>query len=95
MRSIAENRLIVPSGVQRRAGIKGGDRLKFVASPGMITITAVDKVTYKATRAELLAIQKGEAEIANGKYVDLADLLHGLESHRRRRSEKRSRKVSR
>ena len=95
MRSTAKAQLTVPTSVQRRAGIKAGDRLKFHTAPGTITNTDVNQLPYKPSKAELAAIQKGEADIATGRYVSLAYLLHELDSHRRRRSEKKSRKVSR
>ncbi len=95
MKSIAEAPLVVPPGVQRRAGIKRGDRLSFAASAGMITITAVDKPTYGPTKAELKAIRKGEAELARGKSVALADLIHEMDGRRRRVGSKKPRKVSR
>ena len=76
--------LVVPPSVRRRAGIKAGDRLEFRASHGAITIKAVGPPTYKATKAEFAAIRKGEAEIARGEYVNLGDLLHGLDRPRRK-----------
>ncbi len=94
MRSTAKAQLTIPTSVQRKAGIKAGDRVKFHTSPGTITITAVNQPPYKPSKTELAAIQRGEADIATGRYVSLADLLHELDSHRRRRSEKKSRKVS-
>jgi hypothetical protein len=70
--------------LQRQAGIKSGDRLRFKVSPHTITITAVEPPTYKPTKAELAAIRKGEAEIARGEYVTLTDLLDDLDPPRRR-----------
>ena len=65
--------LVVPPSVRRQAGIKPGDQLEFKASRAAITIKAVQPRTCKATKAELAAIRKGEAEIARGEYVTLAD----------------------
>ena len=90
-----ESGFFVPPSVQRQAGIKSGDRLKFKVSPRAITITAVDPPTYKPTKAELAAIRKGEAEIARGEYVTITDLLHDLDRHRRKSGTKATRKVSR
>ena len=59
--------LVVPASIRRQAGIKSGDRLQFKVSPHTITITAAVPPTYKATKAELAAIRKGEAEIARGE----------------------------
>ena len=75
--------LTVPPSVRRRAGIKPGDRLEFKASRGSITIRAIAAPAYKATKAELAAIGKGEAQIARGEYVTLSDLLHGMDRPRR------------
>jgi bifunctional DNA-binding transcriptional regulator/antitoxin component of YhaV-PrlF toxin-antitoxin module len=87
--------LSVPVEVQRRAGIKPGDRLEFKASSGIITITLKDPVAYKPTKSELAAIRKGEAAIARGQSVSLTDFLHGLDSQRRKTGTKASRKTSR
>jgi len=90
-----ESGLLVPPSVQRQAGIKSGDRLKFKVSPRTITITTIEPPTYKPTKAELAAIRKGEAEIARGEYVNVTDLLHDLDRRRRKSGTKATRKVSR
>src|ERR1700676_1511436 len=97
MRSIGTERaqLVVPASVQRRSGFKSTDRLIFRASRRTITITVVDQPRYKPTKAELAAIRKGEAQIANGQFVALPKLLHEMESHRRGSGAKATRKVSR
>lgn len=87
--------LIVPRSVRRQAGIKTGDQLEFKVSQGTITIKAVEPPNYKATKTELAAIRKGEAEIARGEYVTLADLLHGLDRPRRKSGPKTTNKISR
>ena len=89
-----QDQLIVPVLVQRRAGIKSTDRLEFKASRRTITITAVEAPRYKPAKAELAAIKKGEAQIARGRFVALPELLHELDSHRRRSGARASRKVS-
>jgi len=89
-----KTQLVVPPRVQRQAGIKGGDRLTFRASPRTATITAVTP-TYKPTKAELAAIRKGEAAIARGEYVSLSDFLHDLDGRRRKAGAKASREISR
>jgi bifunctional DNA-binding transcriptional regulator/antitoxin component of YhaV-PrlF toxin-antitoxin module len=86
--------LVVPSSLQRQAGIKTGDRLEFRASPGTITITA-SQSTYRPTKGELSAIRKGEAAIASGDYVTLTELSHDLDRHRRKAGAKTARKISR
>jgi hypothetical protein len=84
-----ETGLVVPSDLQRRAGIKPG------VAPRTITISVVSPSTYKPTKAELAAIRRGEAEAARGEYVTLPDLLHELEGNRRKGGAKTARKVSR
>jgi hypothetical protein len=91
----AEAGLVVPSNLQRKAGIKAGDRLKFSVAPNTITISVIPPPTYKPTKAELAAIQKGEAEVARGEYVTLPDLLHDMDRNRRKSRTKTARKVSR
>jgi AbrB family looped-hinge helix DNA binding protein len=90
-----EGELVVPVSVRRRAGIKNGDRLKFDVSAGMVIITPASQPAYKPTKAELAAIRKGEAAIARGEYVSLADFLHDLDRPRRKARAKAVRKVSR
>lgn len=87
--------LVVPRSVRRQAGIKAGDQLEFKASQRTITITALEPPSYRATKAELAAIRKGEAEIARGEYVTLTDLLHGLDHPRRKSGTKAVNKISR
>ena len=84
--------LVVPASVQRQAGIQPGDRLEFTVNSRTITITPA---TYKPTKSELAAIRKGEAAIARGESVSLADFLHGVDRKHRRAGTKASRKVSR
>jgi bifunctional DNA-binding transcriptional regulator/antitoxin component of YhaV-PrlF toxin-antitoxin module len=92
----SKTELVVPSSLQRKAGIKPGDRLEFKVSPGTITITVrAFHETYKPSRAEFAAIRDGEAAIASGDYVTLSELSHDLDSNRRKASAKKSRKVSR
>lgn len=90
-----EAELVVPTSLQRQAGIKKGDRLEFKVSPRTITITAIPSPTYKPTKTELAAIRKGEAEIARGESVTLAELLHDLGRRRRKGRTKAARQVSR
>lgn len=90
----SEAALVVPVSVQRQAGIKQGDRVKFQVSRRTITITAVPSPTYKATKAELAAIRKGEAQIARGEFVTLRELLHDLDHRRRKGGTKAAHKIS-
>jgi len=90
-----EAALVVPASLQRKAGIKGGDRLRFSVTPRTITITVIDEPTYKPTKAELMAIRKGEAAISRGEYVNMADLIHDLERNRRKTRGKKSSPISR
>jgi bifunctional DNA-binding transcriptional regulator/antitoxin component of YhaV-PrlF toxin-antitoxin module len=90
-----QDRLVVPPSVQRKAGIKAGDRLEFRVSAGVITITSARARSYKPTKSELAAIHKGEAAIARGDSVSLSEFLNGLASKRRKAGTKANRKVSR
>jgi bifunctional DNA-binding transcriptional regulator/antitoxin component of YhaV-PrlF toxin-antitoxin module len=91
----AEKTLVVPSSLQRQAGIKSGDRVVFTVTPRTITISAAPSSTYRPTKGELAAIRKGEAAVARGEYVSLTEFLHDLEHPRRKSGAKAARKVSR
>lgn len=93
--TLKQNQLMVPPSVQRQAGLKSGDRLKFDVSPRSITITVVEPPAYKPTKAELAAISKGEQALARGESVSLTEFLHDLDNPRRKASSKASPKVSR
>ena len=97
MTTVARNNtpLLVPPKLQRQAGIKTGDRLKFAVSANTITITVVERPVYKPTAEELAAIRRGEAAIDRGAYATLDEVLHELDRTRRKPREKRARKVSR
>ena len=47
-----------------------------------------------ASKAELAAIRRGRAEIKNGEYVTLDELLHGLAATDRKTSRKKTQKGS-
>ena len=85
--------LVVPSTLQRQAGIKTGDRLQFKVSPRTIVITAISQPAYKPISAELTAIRKGEAVIARGDYVTLTDFLHEMGRTRGITGAKAARKI--
>jgi len=51
--------------------------------------------TYTPTRGELAAIRKGRAEIKRGQFVTLEQLLHEMDTPRRKASTKNARKSSR
>ena len=87
--------LVIPPSVQRRAGIRTGDRLEFKVSARSITITTVDATVYKPTKSELAAIRNGEAALARGQHVSLTEFLHGLDTNRRKAGTKAGRKISR
>ena len=87
--------LVVPSALQRRAGIKTGDRLHFKVSPRTIVITATSQPAYKPTKAELTAIRKGEAAIARGDSISVTDFIHEMDRSNRKTGTKATRKVSR
>jgi predicted transcriptional regulator len=50
---------------------------------------------YTPTKPELLAIRKGRAEIGQGQYTTLQDLLHDLDNPHRESRRKAARKSSR
>jgi predicted transcriptional regulator len=50
---------------------------------------------YTPTKAELTAIRKGRAEIKRGKFVTLSELIHDLDSSRRKARTKAARKSTR
>jgi bifunctional DNA-binding transcriptional regulator/antitoxin component of YhaV-PrlF toxin-antitoxin module len=85
------NQLVVPPSVQRQAGIKRGDRVEFRVSARTITITPVEP-TYKPTKAEWAAIEKGRSEFERGEYVTLNQLHNELESARHQKRKKTTRK---
>ena len=76
--------LEVPPSVQRRAGIKTGDRLRFKVTEHVIVITPVEPPAYEPSKTELADIRRGQAEIARGEYVTLRDILHDLDRPRRK-----------
>ena len=47
-----------------------------------------------ASKTELAAIRRGRAEIENGEYVTLDELLHGLAATHRKTSRKKAQKDS-
>lgn len=51
--------------------------------------------SYAPAKAELAAIRRGRAEIARGEYRTLEEILGDLDSSRRKRSRKTTRKGSR
>lgn len=89
-----EIRSILPSSVRRRAGFRAGDQVEIKASGGIVHIIPKSPAarTYQPTKAEWGAIRKGEAAIASGDSVSLAEFLH-VDNHRRKTSAKSGRKV--
>ena len=59
------------------------------------TVVAPRERTYKATKAELAAIRKGEAAFARGEFLTLTEFLHEMDRNRRGSGAKTDRKVSR
>jgi bifunctional DNA-binding transcriptional regulator/antitoxin component of YhaV-PrlF toxin-antitoxin module len=90
--------LVVPATIQRRAGIRAGDPVEFKAARGVITIIAKDPAgkrrTYTPTKAEIAAMAAGRAEIKNGEYVSLAQLIDELARTNRQTRSKSPAKVS-
>jgi predicted transcriptional regulator len=59
------------------------------------SVVAPKERTYKPTKAELAAIRKGEAEIARGEFVTLAEFIHEMDRSHRKVGAQKPRKVSR
>jgi metal-responsive CopG/Arc/MetJ family transcriptional regulator len=51
--------------------------------------------SYMPTKSDLSAIRKGRAEISQGHYVALQELLHDLDHPHRKTGRKAARKISR
>jgi AbrB family looped-hinge helix DNA binding protein len=67
-----KNQLVVPPSVQRRAGLKAGDRLEFKVSGGVITITpklpsADDEYTPEQRRIIDARLDKADEDIKAGR----------------------------
>src|SRR5207237_2417627 len=67
-----KTQLVVPSSVQRRAGLKAGDRLEFKVSGGVITITpklpsADDQYTPEQRRIIDARLDKADEDIKAGR----------------------------
>ncbi len=90
-----KTRSIFPPSVRRKAGIKIGTELEVKVCGKNITFRAVEPSTYKPTKAELAAIREGEAAIARGDSVSLAEFLNDLDRNRRKTRPKGSQKLSR
>jgi AbrB family looped-hinge helix DNA binding protein len=92
-----KNQLVIPPSVQRRAGLKAGDRLEFKVSGGVITITpklpsADDEYTPEQRRIIESQLAEGLDDIKKGRVsrrfdtVDemLASLKAGKSSRRQK-----------
>ena len=91
----AEKELVVPAAVRRRAGIKRGDRVKFDVSAGLVVISSLAQRSYRPTKKELAAIRHGEAALARGEYLSLAEFLNEMDDSRRKAGTKTARKGAR
>ena len=87
--------LVVPTSVQHLVGIESGERLEFVVSSGVITISPAKPATYKPTKSEMAAIRTGQTALARGESVSLTEFLDGLEPNRRKAGAQTNRKVPR
>ncbi|MGO9256903.1 MAG: hypothetical protein ACLQU1_11460 [Bryobacteraceae bacterium] len=89
----------VPEAIAKKAGIKPGDFVEFIARRGIITITSTPLneksfPLYTPTKAESKAIAKGRAAYRRGDYVTLDQLHNELDTARHRAGKKSARKVS-
>jgi bifunctional DNA-binding transcriptional regulator/antitoxin component of YhaV-PrlF toxin-antitoxin module len=91
--------IVVPPSVRRRAGIKPGEKLKFEARVGVITITAKresteDEYTPAQRRKILRGIRKGLAQIETGQfygpYNSVDEMAADIEAEIRSRKSKRA-----
>jgi len=88
--TLKENtQLVVPPSVQRRAGIKAGDRVEFKVSAGVITIvpkppTADDEYTPEQRRAIDARLARADREIKRGHvspaFETIADFAASLKA---------------
>jgi bifunctional DNA-binding transcriptional regulator/antitoxin component of YhaV-PrlF toxin-antitoxin module len=97
----------VPEAIAKKAGIKPGDFVEFIARRGRITITTTHPGTsanspinaekfplYTPTKAEARAIAKGLAEYRRGDYITLNQLHNELDAARHKVSKKSTRRAS-
>ena len=94
-----KNRIVVPSGIQRRARIKTGAKVEFKATPGVITIvskppSADDEYTPEQRRIIDAQLAEGLEDIRKGRVSPrfdtveemLASLKAGKRSSRRQKT---------
>jgi bifunctional DNA-binding transcriptional regulator/antitoxin component of YhaV-PrlF toxin-antitoxin module len=96
--------LAVPTEVQRRAGIKTGDRLEFRVSGGIINIipalpSADDEYTPEQRKIIDARLAEGLADIKAGRvygpFETHEDLMNSLRSHTKKGKAKTGKRVSR
>jgi hypothetical protein len=92
--------LSVPEAITKKAGIRPGDLVGFVARQGTITIRTTTPPNesryplYTPTKAEAAAIRKGRAAYKRGDYITLNQLHNELDTARHQARKKGARKVS-
>jgi len=82
----ASGQLVVPVGVRRRAGVKAGDRLKFEASRGVITIRKSededDEYTPQQRAVIMERLEESLEDVRQGRvygpFTTIADLERSL-----------------
>ncbi len=94
--------LVVPATVQRRAGIKAGDRVKFRASHGMITIltspepaAGSDEYTPEQRRAINAQLAESLEDVRKGRVYGPFATTAELEGSLRRTARKSAAKAKR
>jgi bifunctional DNA-binding transcriptional regulator/antitoxin component of YhaV-PrlF toxin-antitoxin module len=92
--------LMVPPSVQRRAGIKSGDRLEFKVSGGVITIipklpTADDEYTPEQRRIIDAQLDEAEKGPFDGPFNTAAEMIAHMQSQQKKRATRKKAKRSR
>jgi bifunctional DNA-binding transcriptional regulator/antitoxin component of YhaV-PrlF toxin-antitoxin module len=92
--------LMVPPSVQRRAGIKSGDRLEFKVAGGVITIvpklpTADDEYTPAQRRVIDAQLDEAEKGPFHGPFNTAAEMIAHMQSQLRKRATAKKAKRSR
>jgi len=90
MTSIVKGTIVVPSAIQRRAGIKVGDRLEFKVTGGVITIlpkpgTAAGEYTLAQRRIIDAGLAEAERGPFHGPFKSGDELAAYLKAYKRRR----------
>ncbi|SPF56604.1 hypothetical protein SBA4_90007 [Candidatus Sulfopaludibacter sp. SbA4] len=92
--------LNVPEAIAKKAGIRPGDLVEFIAGRGTITIRTATLPNesrfplYTPTKAEARSIARGRAAYERGEYITLKQLNNELDAARHKARKKSARKAS-